>query len=216
MRTLVIFLVLANLALAGYLWLDGASGGEAVRLKQQVQPDKIKLLSPQEVAALGPAKAAALADVCLEWGPFSEVDRARALADIDSLALGKLVSQRRVESATSYWIFLPPFANKPAADKRAAELKAAGQKDVLVIDGGPQRFAVSLGAFKTEDAANAQLVELAKQGVSGAKVGPRTQVVLQSLIVIRDPQQPVIARLRDLAPAYPGADTKIGGCEKPV
>lgn len=216
MRTLVIFLVLANLALAGYLWLDGASGGEAVRLKQQVQPDKIKLLSPQEVAALGPAKAAALADVCLEWGPFSEADRARALADIDSLALGKLVSQRRVESATSYWIFLPPFANKPAADKRAAELKAAGQKDVLVIDGGPQRFAVSLGAFKTEDAANAQLVELAKQGVSGAKVGPRTQVVLQSLIVIRDPQQPVIARLRDLAPAYPGADTKIGGCEKPA
>ena len=80
MRTLVIFLVLANLALAGYLWLDGASGGEAVRLKQQVQPDKIKLLSPQEVAALGPAKAAALADVCLEWGPFSEVERARLLA----------------------------------------------------------------------------------------------------------------------------------------
>jgi hypothetical protein len=189
MRTLVIFLVLANLALAGYLWLDSASGGEAVRLKQQVQPDKIKLLSPQEVLTLGPAKAAALADVCLEWGPFS---------------------------AMSYWIFLPPFANKAAADKRAAELKSAGVKDVLVIDGGPQRFALSLGAFKAEDAANAQLVELAKQGVAGAKVGPRQQVVLQSLIVIRDPQQPVIAKLRDLAPAYPAADTKIGGCEKPA
>lgn len=216
MRTLVIFLVLANLALAGYLWLDRASGGEAVRLKQQVQPDKIKLLSPQEVLALGPAKAAALADVCLEWGPFSEVERARALTDIDSLALGKLVSQRRVESTMSYWIFLPPFANKAAADKRAAELRSAGLKDVLVIDGGPQRFALSLGAFKAEAAANAQLVELAKQGVAGAKVGPRQQVVLQSFIVIRDPQQPVIAKLRDLAPAYPGADTKIGGCEKPA
>ena len=46
----------------GYLWLDGASAGEGVRLKEQVQPDKIKLLTPQEVAALGPSKAAALAN----------------------------------------------------------------------------------------------------------------------------------------------------------
>ena len=91
-----------------------------------------------------------------------------------------------------------------------------GLKDPFVVDGGPQRLAISLGVFRTEDAANAQLVELAEQGVAGAKAGPRQQVVLQSLIVIRDPQQIVIARLRDLAPAYPGADTKIGGCEKPA
>lgn len=216
MRTLVIFLLLANLALAGYLALDSASGGEGVRLKEQVQPDKIKLLSPQEVAALGPAKAAALANVCLEWGPFGENDRARALADIDSLGVGRLLSQRRVENQTAYWVFLPPLATKAAADKRALELKAAGQKDVVVIDGGPQRFAISLGAFRSEAAANAQLVELAKQGIAGAKAGPRQQVVLQSVVVIRDPQQGVIAKLRDLAPAYPGADTKIGDCEKPA
>ena len=216
MRTLVVFLLLANLALAGYLWLDGASSGEGVRLKEQVQPDKIKLLSPQEVAALGPAKAAALANVCLEWGPFGENDRSRALADIDSLGLGRLLSQRRVESPTAYWVFLPPFATKAAADKRALELKAAGQKDAFVVDGGPQRLAISLGAFRSEEGANAQLVELTKQGIAGAKVGPRQQVVLQSLIVIRDPQQAVIARLRDLAPAYRGAETRIGDCEKPA
>jgi hypothetical protein len=216
MRTLVVLLLLANLALAGYLWLDSASGGEGMRLKQQVQPDKIKLLTPQEVAALGPAKAAALADVCLEWGPFGESDRSRALADIDSLALGKLVSQRRVETTTAWWTYLPPFANKAAADKRVAELKSAGLKEMFVVDGGPQRFAISLGAFRTEEAANAQVAELARAGVAGAKSGPRQQVVVQSLIVIRDPQQAVIARLRELSPSYPGADTKIGGCEKPA
>lgn len=216
MRTLVVLLLLANLALAGYLWLDGASGGEGMRLKQQVQPDKIKLLTPQEVAALGPAKAAALADVCLEWGPFGESDRARALAEIDSLALGRLVSQRRVETTTAWWTFLPPFPNKAAADKRVAELKSAGLKELFVVDGGAQRFAISLGAFKTEEAANAQVAELARQGVAGAKSGPRQQVVVQSLIVIRDPQQAVIAKLRELTPSFPGAETKIGGCEKPA
>ena len=216
MRTLVVFLLLANLALAGYLWLDSASGGEGVRLKEQVQPDKIKLLTPQEVAALGPAKAAALVNVCLEWGPFGETDRARAIADLDSLALGRLVSQKRVENPTAFWVYLPPLASKAAADKRALELKAAGQKDVVVVDGGVQRFAISLGAFRTEEAANAQLAELAKQGISGAKSGPKPQVVLQSLIVIRDPQQSLIAKLRDLAPAYPGADTRVGECDKPA
>jgi hypothetical protein len=216
MRTLVVFLLLANLALAGYLWLDSASGGEGVRLKEQVQPDKIKLLTPQEVAALGPAKAAALANVCLEWGPFGETDRVRAMADLESLALGRLVSQKRVESPTGFWVFLPPLASKAAADKRASELKAAGQKDVVVVDGGAQRLAISLGAFRTEDAAKAQLAELTKQGISGAKAGPRPQVVLQSLIVIRDPQQTAITKLRDLTAAYPGADTHIGECDKPA
>src|SRR4030095_3877757 len=184
MRTLAIFLLLANLALAGYLWLDSASGGEGVRLKEQVHPEKIKLLSPQEVAALGPSKAAELANVCLEWGPFGEIERARALADIEPLGIGKLVSQRRIETQTAWWVYIPPFATKAAADKRVAELKAAGQKDAFVVDGGPQRLAISLGAFRSEDAANAQLAELTKQGVAGARVGPRQQMVPQSLIVI--------------------------------
>jgi hypothetical protein len=144
------------------------------------------------------------------------LDRTRALIDIEPLALGKLVSQRRVETPATWWVYLPPFASKAAADKRASDLKAAGQRDAFVVDGGPQRLAISLGVFRTEDAANAWAAALAKQGIPGAKAGPRQQAVSQSLIVIRDPQQAVIAKLRELAPAYPGAETKIGDCEKPT
>ena len=53
MRTLVFLLLLANLTLFGYIKLDSIGGGEGVRLSQQVQPAKITLLSPQQVAALG-------------------------------------------------------------------------------------------------------------------------------------------------------------------
>src|SRR5437899_2211896 len=56
MRIIVALLVLANLALFLYTRLDSLGTGEGVRLAQQVQPDKIVLLSPQQVAALGPAK----------------------------------------------------------------------------------------------------------------------------------------------------------------
>jgi hypothetical protein len=213
MRTLVILLLLANLTLFAYTRLDSGTG-EGVRLKQQVRPDKIKLLSPQEVAALGPTSAASLADVCLEWGPFGDADRARAQSDVESLGLGKLLTQKRTETSAAYWVFLPPFASRTAADKRATELRASGQKDVFVIDGGPQRFAISLGAFRTEEAANAYLAELTKHGVVGARAGPRPQVIVQTLLVIRDPQQPLLARLRELAPSYPAAEVKIGACDK--
>jgi hypothetical protein len=95
MRTVVLLLLLANLSFLGFVWLDSASSGEQ---SLQVQPDKIKLLTPQQVAALGPDKAAALSDVCVEWGPFGDTERLRAMADLEPLALGRLLTQRRVEA----------------------------------------------------------------------------------------------------------------------
>jgi hypothetical protein len=52
-------------------------------------------------------------------GPFGDADRTRALADVDSLALGRLLTQRRIDTATGYWVYLAPFASRAAADKRA-------------------------------------------------------------------------------------------------
>src|SRR5215831_6601466 len=169
MRILVFLLLLANVTLFLYIQLDRAGSGEAARLGQQVQADKIKLLTPQQVAALGPAKVAALADVCVEWGPLSETDRTRAEAGLASLELGRLLSQKKVEAVANYWVFLPPAASKPAADKRVGELKAQGIKDVYALDGGAQRFAISLGVFRTEEAARARLASLQEQGITTAK-----------------------------------------------
>ena len=169
-----------------------------MRLSQQVQPDKIKLLTPQQVAALGPAKVAALADVCVEWGPLSDADRARALAVIEPLDLGKLMSQKKVEIVANYWLFLPPAANKSAADKRVDELKAQGIKEASVVDVGPQRLAISLGAFRTEEAAQNRLAALQAQGVKSAQVGQRVQAVQQTALVIRDPPAPAVVRLKEL------------------
>jgi hypothetical protein len=214
LRTVLLLLLLANLTFFGYTRLDSTGGGEAVRLTEQVQPDKIKLLTPQQVAALGPGKVAALADVCLEWGPIAESDRARSLADLEPLALGKLLTQRRSETSTAFWVYLPPAANRADAERRAAEARARGINDVSIVDNGTQRHAVALGAFVTEDAAKARLAEVVRLGATNARVGPRQQVVASILFVIRDPQAPVIARLRDLVPAYPGSEAKIGNCEK--
>jgi hypothetical protein len=214
MRTLVILLLLANLTLFGYIKLDSVGSGEGVRLSQQVQPDKVRLLTPQQVAALGPAKAAALADVCVEWGPLSDSDRARALAAIEPLDLSRLMSQKKVELITNYWLFLPPAATKAAADKRAEELKAQGIKEASVVDTGPQRLAISLGTFRNEDAAQVRLGALQAQGVKNAMVGQRVQSVQQTALVIRDPPAPSVVRLKELQSGFPGTDVRIGSCER--
>lgn len=214
MKTLVFLLLLANLTLFAYIKLDSVGSGEGVRLSQQVQPDKIKLLGPQQVAALGPAKVASLADVCVEWGPISDAERARALASLEPLDLGKLISQKKVEVIANYWVFIPPLANKAAADKRVAELRAQGARDAVVLDGGPQRFAIALGVFRTEEGAQARLAALQAQGVKLAKVGPRTQSVQQSVLVVRDPPAPAVVRLKELQSDFQGSEIKIGTCEK--
>ena len=214
MRTVVIFLLLANLTFFAYTRLDASSEGEAVRLVEQVQPEKIKLLTPQQVAALGPAKVAALADVCVEWGPFSDADRARALAELEPFALGRLLSQKRVEFDNGYWVNMGPFATRAAAESRIGDLRLQGVKDLAVADAGKGQFAISFGVFRTEPAAVAYADVLAQLGIKLAKVQPRQQAIAQTLVVVRDPQQPVVARLKDLQTQYPGSELKITACER--
>jgi hypothetical protein len=216
MKILFLFLLAANLTLFGLLKLDGGASGEGARLAQQVQPDKIKLLTPQQVASLGPAKVAALADICLEWGPLQDADRARALSGLESLDLGKLLTQKKAEVITNFWVFIPPAANRAAADKRVAELKAQGVNDVAVVDSGAQRLAISLGMYRTEDAAQARLTALQAQGISNAKAAPRAQSIQQTVLVVRDPPAPAVAKVKDLQTGFPGTDIKVGTCDRPA
>jgi hypothetical protein len=214
MRIVLVLLLLANLSLYGYTRLDGIGGGEAVRLTQQVLPDKIKLLTPREVAALGPTKVAALADVCIEWGPFSDADRTRALNDLAPLSLGSLMSQRRQDVAGTFGVVAGGFASRAAAERRATELRARDISDLTVQDLGNAEFGIASGVFHSEDAANARIALLDSFGTRNARIVPRQQTLSQTVIVVRDPQAPTVSKLKDLQPAYPGAELKIGGCDK--
>jgi hypothetical protein len=214
MRTIFFLLLLANLTLFGYTHLDARGTGEAVRLEQQVKPDMIKLLTPQQVAALAPSKVSALADVCMEWGPLSDGDRSRAMTELEPLALGRLLTQKRTEINATHYVHLPRNANKATIDKRVADLSAAGLRNVTVIDSAAQRYTISLGAFKSEEAANAYLGELSQKGITDATVEPRAQVLPQTVLVVRDPEANVVSRLKTLQTTYPETETRIGPCDK--
>ena len=59
MRILFYLLLLANLSLFGYTELDKMSSGEGVRLRQQLQPEKVRVLTREQVTALGADRTAA-------------------------------------------------------------------------------------------------------------------------------------------------------------
>jgi len=213
MRIVIVLLLLANLTLYAYTRLDTGSG-EAILLQDQVQPDKIKLLTPQQVAALGPAKVAALADVCVEWGPFGDAQRSRVLAELEPLALGRLVTQKRVEFDSGFWVNTGPFATRGAAESRVADLRKQGVKELAIAEGPRGQYLISFGTFRAEAAAIAYAEELAQLGVTLAKVEPRAQPIMQTIVVVRDPQQPVVAKLRELATQHAGSDLRVAACER--
>ena len=212
MRTAVLLLVLLNALLFGYARLDRAAKSEAGRLNEQIQPERIRILTSQQVAALGPGKVASLPDVCVEWGPFSDAERARAQADIEPLQLGRLVSQRQVVLDSMWWVNTGPAATRGAAERRAGELRAQSIEDLSVVEYPRGQYTVSLGVFRTENAANARAEALVARGVTGARVEPRQGGTTQSLLVVRDPPPPAVARLKELQMQYPGSDLKVGPC----
>jgi len=211
-RAAVVILIVLNVVLFGYARFDRAAQSEAEHLQTQVQPERIVLLSPQQVAALGSSRTPAPPDVCVEWGPFADADRLRAEADIAPLALGRLVSQRQIAADGLYWVNLGAMSNRAAADRRAAELRAQSIADLSVVDFGHGQFTVSLGLFRTQAAAGSRAETLAARGVQGAQVEPRQQGAVQSMIVVRDPPQPALARMKELQGQYAGTDLKVGPC----
>ena len=212
MRTAVLLLIVANVLLFGYARLDRAAHSEAGRLGQQVLPDRIRVLTSQQVAALGPAKVAALPDVCVEWGPFTETDRVRAQADLEPLTLGRLLSQRLVPADATWWVNTGAMGSRAAAERRAAELRAQAIDDLSVVDMGRGQFTISLGVFRTEAAAVGRSESLQARGVSGARVEPRPPGSMLAMLVVRDPPQPAVARMKELQAQYPGSDLRVGSC----
>jgi hypothetical protein len=135
------------------------------------------------------------------------------MTELAPLGLGPLVTSRRIESG-GYTVTLAGFPTFAAAERRVAELRARGIDDVSVVDLGRGQYVVALGIFRTESAANARADALAQQGITGTRVAARAAGVQQSVLVLRDPPQSAVARVRELAPAYAGTDIRVGGCER--
>jgi hypothetical protein len=127
---------------------------------------------------------------------------------LDPLALGPRLSQRRAEEIASYWAFMPQQRDRQAANQKAAELRKARCEDFRGPGRSRHRFAISLGVFKTSEAAQARLAELRAKGVRTAKVGPRETPVHKIYFTVREVPDALAAKLNEVRQSFPGSELK--------
>jgi len=213
MRALFLLLVAANLAV--FAWARYVAPPEAVAdplpLARQMDPQKLKVVSPAELAApvARAAPAAAPPLKCVEWGSFSAADAARAQSALEPLQLGSRLAQRQTDETALWWVFIPPQGGRPAALKKAAELKALSIDDYFIVqDEGPHHWALSLGVFRTEEAAQARLAALRTQGVRSAQLGERETTVPKVWLQVKGVDAPLYGRLKELARTMEGTELR--------
>ncbi len=233
MRTLFLLLLLANLAF--FAWSRYLAprpvGADPRPLAQQIDPGALRILTPGAVAAMAPSKpkpastAAAGAPaaptasapatstatplVCMEWGAVDPADAARAAQALAPLGLGSRLSQRTEAGGQSWWVFIPPQPSLQTAQKKAAELKALGVDDYFIVqDQGPERWAISLGVFRSEAAAQTRLEALRAKKVHSAEAGQRASRGERLWYVVSEVDAALRAKLQQIAQGFPGSELR--------
>jgi hypothetical protein len=219
-RTAFLILLLANLGFFAW-WRYGSppdAAADPAPLARQIEPEKLKIVAPKDLPPQAPPKPVAaikaeptpappasppVALKCMEWGSFTIADAPRAEKALEPLALGARLAQRRSEETAGWWVFIPSQAKAPnarqAALKKAAELKALGIEEYFIVqEEGQHRWALSLGVFRTEDAARARLAVLQSQGVRSAVVGARETVVPKVWLQVKGVDPALEAKLKEL------------------
>ena len=210
MRILFLLVVLANMAFFG--WFRYVAPPEAAAdpqpLARQIEPQKLRIIAPGELPPVAARAAPApVALKCIEWGSFTLADATHAQAALEALQLGARLAQRRTEESAGWWVFIAPQGSRPAAQKKAAELKALAVDDYFIVqDEGPNRWALSLGVFKSEEAAQARLATLRDQGVRSAQIGTREALIPKVWLQVKGVDTALYARLKDLARAAEGSE----------
>lgn len=212
MRSLFLLLVLANLLFyawhAGYIGPGDTHKGEGERLSMQIAPEKIRMLNPGEVKQLAdPAKSRS--SVCFDWGAFPAQEADEAGEALAALSLGNRLQTRTVEETAGWWVFLPPQGSKPNADKKVDELKALGVSDFFIVqEDGANKFAVSLGVFRTEEAAKNYLTTVSAKGVKTARSGERETRVQKTVFRLSGIDDAMGIRFDAIRKDFPGHEIK--------
>ncbi|MEO5935323.1 MAG: SPOR domain-containing protein [Duganella sp.] len=206
----------------GYLGHFSGNEREPARLVNQLNANQLTIISAEQAghapvaagadAASAPAdgKAAPQPLACVEIGSFVIADARRFEARLAALELGDRQSRRNLPGTeiSSYIVHIPPLGSKEAADKKAAELRGLGVTNYFIMsDNTPMRWAISLGVFKSESAAQNQLAALVKQGVRSARVTPRMSGSKLLAFQFRDVDAELQAKLEKIRADFPSAQT---------
>lgn len=151
--------------------------------------------------------------ICLEWGDFSGADLTRAAEILAALQLGDKLSQRQIKYEKGYWVYIPPLKSKTAANKKVSQIKKLGIREYFIVqEPGAMRYAISLGVFKTHEAAMTYLGELNAKGLRSAKVGERASRLKTTIFMLDNVDDSIGGKLTASGRDFPGSELKNVPC----
>lgn len=194
-----------------------ASAPPGMALTLSPLPPSPVAATPIAPAASTPAAASAAAvpkeTKCAEWGEFSGKDLARARQALAAMKLGDRLSQRSEEQNHGYWVYIPPMKKRAEVDRKIAQLKEHGVKDYFVVqEKGAWLNAISLGVFKTREAAQKYLATLRSDGVHSARLGERVSKLRFSVFVMKGLDAATAEKLNALQKGFPDSELKVSAC----
>ncbi len=170
-RLLFWVLLIFNLVLLTLLPgpLPGTSSLEPQRVLQQVQPERVTIVS--NPLTNDPALAAPKPAPGVEIGDFSTTAAAKFESRLAKLKLPTLPLKLQVQPPQASLVFIPPQSDEASANRRLNQLRKLGFNDLSVVREPPaRRWGISVGLFSSAELAAAQLENLKKAGVADARI----------------------------------------------
>jgi len=188
--------LIANIAylVGAQLYFDRQKGGTPV----SVNPEKIVLVPAQED--------------CLLWGDFYEEQIRYAETVLTDLFPDLLYDAEESSQTTMYWLYIPRYPNKEAANREINKLRNLGIVSYRVKDDNQWQNAVSLGMFYDQQDALKQLREIEKKGIINAKIEERS--VMLKKIVIHNPAHMVKEQMQKLVEQFDDTRLAQSKCER--
>jgi hypothetical protein len=204
LRLVALLLLLANGVY--FAWSQGllAAWGlapvqqsEPQRMQQQLRPEALRVLTPDEDRRGAAAAAAARTSECLQAGPFDDA-QAGALREALSANAALPASSWSLDVVVQPARWIVYMGKYPEADmlaKKKAELRARG----VSFEPG-----LSLGGFETQAAALAHLEALSQKGVRTARVVQERAETRSQRLTLAAVDEALRQRLDDLKPLLNG------------
>jgi hypothetical protein len=237
MKKLVWLLVLINVSLLAYFNTDVLLPSAPRAAMVAIQPEKISILTQQQVDALpskgtAPSAVAAISPptveatvaanampvtasantACYEWGIFSAANLTGAQSAVSNLSLQAAVKEQSSLEAKRFWVYKPPLKSAEAAQAKALELKALGVNELYVVQEAKWKNAISFGIFEDEQLATNLLNELKAKGVKEVFKALRNQGKGHASLQFSKLTAAEVLALKKLKPDFPEADVKEVSC----
>ena len=224
MKLLVWLLVLFNVGLLAYFNLDLILP-QPVVADRSIQPEKLKILSAKDLEAMPkketplPATEAAVTPVeapatsCYKWGNFTKTNLPAAQVALARLGLQGEVSQEQgAQEDRRFWVYYPPLKNAELAKQKAAEIKALGVQELIIVQDSQWRHAISFGLFQDEQLAINLLNDLQAKGIKGATKALRSPGKSLSSLLIKAVTAEAALELHKIKPEFIGTDIVPAAC----